>query len=123
LYEPIEGLSLAKGPYQPTISFDDSMSVHVEPLHDPAPPYSLNGVPALEELASSAFPKTAEERRIAARKTAPRKMAAAKKGAAKRVAARKAAAKKAAVRKTAAKKTAAKKTAAKKAAAKKAFRR
>jgi len=81
LYEPIEGLSMAKGPYHPVVGMDDSMSVHVEPLTDPAPPYSLKGVADLEKLASSAFPKNAEERRIAARKAAPKKRAAAKKGA------------------------------------------
>ncbi|HZL67003.1 MAG TPA: hypothetical protein VFC29_06690 [Candidatus Limnocylindrales bacterium] len=79
LYEPIEGLSVAKGPYHPTVGMDDSVSVHVEPLTDPAPTYSLKGVLDLEKLASSAFPKTAEERRIAHRKAAPKKKAAAKK--------------------------------------------
>ena len=103
LYEPIEGLSLAKGPYHPAVGMDDSMSVHVEPLTDPAPPYSLRDVPDLETLARSAFPKTAEERRIASRKAAPKKKPAAKKKAAPK-------------KKTAAKKKAAPK---KKAAAKK----
>lgn len=78
LYEPIEGLSVAKGPYHPTVGMDDSASVHVEPLTDPAPAYSLKGVPDLEDLASTAFPKTIEERRIAARKAAPKKKVASK---------------------------------------------
>ena len=84
LYEPIEGLSLAKGPYHPALGMDDSVSVHVEPLTDPAPLYSLRGVPDLETLAGSAFPRTAEERRIAARKAAPKKRIAAKKAFAKK---------------------------------------
>jgi hypothetical protein len=108
LYEPIEGLSVEKGPYHPTVGMDDSVSVHVEPLTDPAPPYSLRGVPDLEKLAGTAFPKTAEERRV--RKAAPKKRAAAKKAAPKK----KAAAKK----KVASKKKAAPK---KRAAAKKKF--
>jgi hypothetical protein len=109
LYEPIEGLSVAKGPYHPTVGMDDSATVHVEPLNDPAPAYSLKGVPDLEELASTAFPKTAEERRIAARKAAPPKKAAYKKKApakARGFAPAKKAAKRAVRKSTSAKKTA-----------------
>ena len=79
LYEPIEGLSLAKGPYHPAVGIDDSMSVHVESLTDPAPAYNLGRVADLETLARLAFPKTGEERRISRRKAAPKKAAAARK--------------------------------------------
>jgi hypothetical protein len=33
LYEPIEGLSVAEGPYHPTVGMDESASVLVEPSH------------------------------------------------------------------------------------------
>lgn len=74
-YEPIRQLSVAKGTYHPDVGLDDSKSVHVEALTGPAPAYSLRSVPDLEKLASIAFPKTDEERRIATSKAAPKKKA------------------------------------------------
>lgn len=107
LYEPIEGLSVAIGPHRPEVGIDDSMAVHVEPLIDPAPSFTLRGLTDLEDLARLAFPKTTEERRIAGSKTVYKKVAA--------TAAKKVPSKKAAPQKSAAKKTVAKKAPTKKA--------
>ena len=74
-YEPIDNLSLAKGEYRADVGMDDSAAVHVEPLADPAPPFSLAAIVPLEESAKLAFPKTAAERKKPAAKKAPAKKA------------------------------------------------